>query len=247
MLMAADLAPPKLIHAHGFVYAVKGTERFKMSKSLGTMIDPIQAVDKFGVDALRYFLMRDVGYENDGDFTWDKFFDRHNSDLANDLGNLLNRVVSMTQRYLGGVLPPATAERPADKALREGVTGLAARIAPLWDKFQIPQALDEIWTQVRKTNTFLEETRPWTASKEGRKDDVAASLRNGAEAMRIFAFLLSPVIPTTAGKMWQQLGLGAEELASLRLDSAGRWGYIGPNATLGTPTPLFPRIDAAAE
>ena len=247
MLMAADVAPPKLIHAHGFVYAVKGTERFKMSKSLGTTVDPIQVVDKFGADALRYFLMREVGFENDGDFTWDKFFERHNSDLANDLGNLLNRVVSMTQRYLGGVLPPATAERPADKALREGVTGIAAKIAPLWDRFQIPQALDEIWTQVRKTNTYLEETRPWTASKEGRKDDVASSLRNGAEAMRIFAFLLSPVIPTTAVKMWQQLGLGAGELASLRLDSAGRWGYIGPNATLGTPTPLFPRIDAAAE
>jgi methionyl-tRNA synthetase len=127
------------------------------------------------------------------------------------------------------------------------VTGLAGRIAPLWEKFQIPQALEEIWTQVRKTNTFLEETRPWTASKEGRKDDVAASLRNGAEAMRIFALLLYPVIPTTAGKMWDQLGLGAAALADARLESAARWGYIGPNAPLGTATPLFPRIDATAE
>jgi methionyl-tRNA synthetase len=247
MLMAADLPPPRLVHAHGFVYAVKGTERFKMSKSLGTAVDPIQVVDKFGADALRYFLMREVGFENDGDFTWDKFFDRHNSDLANDLGNLLNRVVSMTHRYLGGKLPEPGPERASDKALREAATGLVSKVAPLWDRYLVPQALEEIWSQVRRTNTYLEETRPWTASKEGRTADVAASLRSGAEALRIFALLLSPVIPATAGRMWDQLGLGAGALASARLDSASRWGYIGSNATLGSAAPLFPRIDAAAE
>ena len=247
MLLAADLAPPKHIHAHGFVYAVKGTERFKMSKSLGTAVDPIQAADKFGADVLRYYLMKYVGFENDGDFTWDTFFVKHNSDLANDLGNLVNRVVSMTHRYLGGKLPAAEAERAPDRALREGIIGLADRIAPLWDKFQFPQALEEILVQVRKGNAFLEETRPWTAAKEGRLADIVASLRTGAEALRILALLLYPVMPGTCGKIWDQLGLGAAALASARLDSAREWGYIKPDAPLGSPVPLFPRIDAAAE
>jgi methionyl-tRNA synthetase len=248
MLMAADIAPPKLIHAHGFVYAVKGSERFKMSKSLGTAVDPIQVADHFGADALRHYLMSKVGFENDADFTWDKFFECHNSDLSNDLGNLVNRVVSMTHRYLGGVLDGLPPDRAIDQPLKNGVTGLADRIAPLWDRFQMPQALEEIWVQVRKANTYLEETRPWTANKEGRAADVKASLRAGAEALRIIATLLSPVIPTTAGKMWDQLGLGAAKpLAEVRLDSARQWGYIDSNAPLGKPEPLFPRIDAAAE
>jgi methionyl-tRNA synthetase len=247
MLMAADIAPPKMVHAHGFVYAVKGTERYKMSKSLGTAIDPTQVAQRFGADALRYFLMREVGFENDADFTWDKFFDRYNSDLANDLGNLVNRVVSMTHRYLGGLLTGPPPDRPMDKALREGVTGLADRIIPFWDRFQLPQALDEIWTQVRRTNTYLEETRPWTANKEGRADDVKASLRASAEAVRIIAQLLTPVIPGTAGRILAQLGLAESAGKPLHLDSTRRWGYIESNAPLGKPEPLFPRIDAAAE
>ncbi|HTF56355.1 MAG TPA: methionine--tRNA ligase [Planctomycetota bacterium] len=247
MLLAAGLAPPKLVHAHGFIYVKKGEARYKMSKSLGTSIDPIQVADRFGADPLRYFLMREVGFENDGDFSWDQFFDRYNSDLANDLGNLLNRVVSMTHRYLGGKLPEAPADRPADRALRDGVLGLTGRIAPLWDRYQFPQALAETWEQVRKTNAYLEETKPWTANKEGRAADVAASLRSAAESLRVISLLLSPVIPATAGRMWDQLGLGTAALGSVRLDSAGVWSYIKPDTRVGNAEPLFPRIDATAE
>ena len=247
MLLAAGLEPPRSVHVHGFVYALKGTERYKMSKSLGTAIDPVAAADRFGADALRYYLLREVGFENDGDFTWDKFFDRYNSDLANDLGNLLNRVVSMTHRYLGGTLAAPGPIRPVDAALRDAVLALPGKITPLWARFQFPQALTEIWEQVRKTNAYLEETRPWTANKEGRAADVAASLRNAAEAMRIFALLLSPVLPSTAGRIWEQLGIGAPALESARLDSARTWEYIQGQTRVGNPEPIFPRIDSAAE
>ncbi|MBI4566623.1 MAG: methionine--tRNA ligase [Planctomycetes bacterium] len=247
MLMSADLPPPRLVHAHGFVYGVAGTERYKMSKSLGTAVDPLQISDRFGADPLRYYLMRDVGFENDGDFTWDKFFDRYNSDLANDLGNLLNRVVSMTGRYLGGVFPAHAPPRPVDASLREALLPLADRLFPFWERFQFPQLLTEIWERVRRTNTFLEETKPWTANKEGRGGDVAASLLEAAEALRIIAVLISPVLPATARQIWGQLGLDANGLAKARLDDVRRWEYIDSGTRVGAPVPLFPRIDRSVE
>ncbi len=246
MLLSAGLPPPRKIWAHGFVYAIKGNERYKMSKSMGTAVDPGATADRFGADALRYFLMREVGFSNDGDFTWDRFFDRYNADLANGLGNLLNRVVNMTQKNFGGILPDPGPVRPADAALRAGAVSLLDRVAPRWDRYDLPGVLSEIFEQVGAANKYLEDTKPWIAAKEGRTADVASSLATAAEAVRIYGLLLAPVLPATARKIWGQLGIGGR-LAGAPLDSARAWPYIGSGIRVEPPVPLFPRIDSSAE
>lgn len=244
MLMAADLAVPRQVFAHGFVYALKGAERFKMSKSMGTAVDPGATADRFGADALRHYLLRMVGFGNDGDFTWDRFIESYNAALANGLGNLLNRVVNMTQKNLAGTLPAPGPVRPADAKLREGALGLLDRASPKWDAFDFPGALGEVFAQVDAGNQYLEETKPWTAAKEGRVADVAASLSNAAELLRICAVLLSPAMPKTAREIWRQLGLKLDPAAA-PLDSLRSWGYIQPGTRVEAPVPLFPRIDTA--
>ncbi len=240
MLLAAGVEPPRRLAVHGFVYVKKGAERFKMSKSLGTAIDPVDVAARFGADALRHFLLREVAFGQDGDFTWDRFFERTNSDLANDLGNLLNRVVSMTERYLGGVFAGKGADAPQQAMLREKVGGLADRVAPLMDSNGFHAALAEIWEAVRATNNFVEVTAPWTLNKHGRRDEVAGVLYRGAEALRVLAVLLSPFIPSSARRILEQLGCAE---APLRLETARAWEYIREGTRVQKAAVLFPRID----
>ncbi len=241
MLMSAGLPVPKKVSIHGFVYVKKGSERFKMSKTLGTVIDPLDVADRFGADTLRYFLLREVAFGQDGDFTWDKFFERINSDLANDLGNLLNRVVSMTERYLGGVLPSKGAPLPQDGMLREKVAGLADRIAPLMDRMEFHAALAAIWEAVRAANNYIESTAPWSLHKQGRAEEVAGVLYRGAETMRILAVLLSPILPGTARRVLEQIGAPD---TPLRLETARAWESLALGTRVQKASILFPKIDA---
>jgi methionyl-tRNA synthetase len=244
MLMAAGIEAPRRLAVHGFVYVRKGGERFKMSKTLGTVVDPEMVADKYGADALRNFLLSEVAFGQDGDFTWDSFFNRSNSELGDKLGNLLNRVVSMTERYLGGVLETKGATLPQDASLRESVGGLPDRIAPLMEKNEFHTALAEIWKAVTATNGHIEASAPWTMSKQGRKEEVAGVLYRSAEALRIVAVLLSPFIPSTARRLLEQLGIPD---CPVRLENAREWEYIKQGTRVQKGPVLFQKIDVNAE
>ncbi len=236
MLMGADIPLPKQIFAHGFVY-LSGE---KISKS-GKRLDPGKVADQFGGDTLRYFLMREISFENDGDFSWEKFAERFNGELANELGNLLNRVVTMIQKNLDGVLKKPEIELPQEKDLQEKLLSLPAKVGPLFDRCQYHLALNEIWDAIRQTNRFLDNTKPWTAAKEGRQDEVAAILYHSAEALRIIAHWIAPVMPGIADKMGEQIGIGP--LANPSLNGVQSWGGIEVGTRVQMSGPIFPRLE----
>jgi len=244
MLMSAGIEPPRKVAVHGFVYVRKGDQRFKMSKTLGTVIDPNLVADRFTPDALRNFLLAEVAFGQDGDFTWDSFFSRINSDLADKLGNLLRRIVSMAEQYQGGVLTPKGAPLPQDAALRETVGGLADRIAPLMERLEFHTALAETWKAVTATNGHIEAAAPWKLAKQGKKEEVAGVLYRSAEALRILAILLSPFIPRAARGILEQLGIPE---CPLRLEVAREWEYIKGETRVRKGPVLFQKIDVNAE
>lgn len=241
MLLSAGLEPPRQIAVHGFVYVRRGDERLKMSKSLGTSVDPAEVADRFGADALRYFLLREVAFGQDGDFTWDKFTARYNDELADDLGNLLNRIVSMAERYLGGVFEIPGEALPADATLQEKAFGLADRVAPLMDGWEFHSALAEIFETVRVINAYVEAAAPWTLQKQGRRGEVAGVLRRAAEALRAVAVLLSPFLPGTSRRILEQLGLPG---LPLRFEVAKAPECIKMGTRVHRGDVLFPKIDA---
>ena len=238
MLLAAGVKPAHQVFAHGFVYLKEG----KMSKSEGRAVDPADLADKYGGDALRYFLLREIAFDNDGEFSWKKFFQRYNSDLANDLGNLLHRTLHMIHRYLGGTLRGEPKQLPQDAKLQSKIMELPDKIAGYMGQWRFHMALAEIWEGIRGVNTYLELTAPWTRNKEGKKEEVAAALRNAAEALRILAIHLSPFLPASADRIWQQLGLDGSPTTSL-LDPARTWKYIKDGTSVQKGKPLFPRIE----
>ncbi len=244
MLMSAGIEPPRKLAVHGFVYVRKGDQRYKMSKTLGTVIDPNLVAGRFTADALRNFLLSEVAFGQDGDFTWDSFFNRLNSDLADKLGNLLNRVVSMTERYLGGAFASKGAALPQDAALREMVGGLAGRVAPLMDRLEFHTALAEIWKAVAATNGHIEAAAPWKLAKQGRAEEVAGVLYRSAEALRILAILLSPFVPSAAGRILEQLGVPG---TPLKLEVAEEWEYIRVGTRVSKGPVLFQKIDVDAQ
>ena len=250
MLLSAGLPLPKTIFGHGFVY-VKGQ---KMSKTLGTVIDPSNVADKYGADALRYFLLREIAFDNDGDFTWEKLIERYNSDLANDLGNLLHRTLNMINKYQDGVITVTSeAAEPVDDNLKNCLLTLAEKVEPLMENLAFHNALAVIWEQVNRVNRYIEETSPWTLSKNNKKSRLQTVLYNTIEAIRILATLLSPFIPTTSTKIWEQIGLNPADMqtqknvdlikTSVTLDTAKRWDYIKTGTKVKKGEPLFPRID----
>jgi methionyl-tRNA synthetase len=241
MLIAAGLEPPRRIAAHGFVYVRKGDERFKMSKSLGTAVDPVEVADRFGgADPLRYFLLREVAFGQDGDFTPDRFIERCNADLGKNLGNLLNRVVSMTERYLGGAFEAGGPPLAQDATLREKIGGLADRVAPLMDRFEFHTALAELLEAASAVNGYIEACAPWSLHKQGRKEDVAGVLRRAADAVRVLAVLLSPFVPSLSARALDQLGVPD---APLRLETARAAEYIKAGSRVQKGPVLFQTID----
>jgi methionyl-tRNA synthetase len=244
MLMSAGIEPPRKLAVHGFVNVKKDGQVLKMSKTLGTVIDPSMLADKWGPDSLRAYLLQEVAFGYDGDFSWDSYFNRSNSELGDKLGNLLNRTVSMTERYLGGVLETKGAALPQDASLRESVGGLADRIAPLMERNEFHTVLSEIWKAVTATNGHIEASAPWTLSKQGRKDEVAGVLYRSAEALRILAILLTPFIPSTAKRILEQLGIPD---CPVRLENARTWEYIKQGTRVQKGPVLFQKIDVHAE
>lgn len=232
-LMAADLPPPKRVFAHGWWT----NEGKKISKSVGNVIDPIALIDTYGLDQTRYFLMREVPFGSDGDFSHAAMVHRMNGDLANDLGNLAQRVLSMVHKNCDACIPEPAAFAEADTALLAQTEGLLAQCRTFVDEQALHRVLQEVWRAVGEANRYVDTQAPWAL----RKTDparMATVLYVLAEAVRQIALLIQPVMPGSAGKMLDQLSVAAEARQFKHLDPAHR---LVPGTPIAKPTGLFPR------
>lgn len=244
MLMSADLPLPKQVRGHGWL--LLGGEKVSKSKaSKGEdVIDPVILIDRYGIDALKYFLLREYTFGQDGNFTNELMLKRMNFDLANDLGNLLSRTVSMIQKYCGGVVPAAPCRDAIDDELIELATGTAKKVEDRMDEFQFNLALDDIWNVVRRANKYIDEKTPWVLAKdEARKDELDTVMRNLAECLRIVSILIIPFMHTTSDRMRDQLGLS--EVPAVWEDAFEFYQMEGAETHKGDQ--LFPRLDIDKE
>jgi len=233
MLMSAGLPLPKQVFGHGFVY-FKGE---KMSKSLGTIVDPLDAASKFGPDPLRLHLVREFAYGQDGDFSWERFEERYNSDLANNLGNLVSRIATMADKYCGGVLPQSGAD--AGRLAPLATTALESYRAAM-DRYALQDGMAAAFSVIDAANQYIAETEPWKLAKDpANAGRVSAILYDVAEALRIAAILLLPAMPTAAAAILTRVG-APKPAADHRLDDA-RWNAAGERRTL-KGDPMWPRL-----
>ena len=238
MLMALDLPLPKQVYGHGWLLLDGG----KMSKSKGNVVDPVKLVEKYGVDAIRYFLMREMPFGADGVFNNEALINRINSDLANDLGNLVSRTVSMVEKYFGGTVSNKNVSDTMDSDLISLAKETPAKVEELMDSYQFSQALAEIWKLISRTNKYIDETTPWALAKdEEKKDRLETVMYNLCEAIRIASELIAPVMTRTTPAIKSQIGATADGW-----DSAKTWG-VQESFTVTKGEVLFPRIDVEAE
>lgn len=240
ILMALGVPLPKKVYGHGWL-VVEGD---KMSKSKGNVIDPVALIDEFGADTIRYFLLREINLGMDGNFSRDALINRINSDLANDLGNLLHRTLNMIHRFNGGVVQNGH----VTEALDDELIGLAKQTVSsyqtMMDQLDINGAIKEVWALISRTNKYIDETGPWALAKDpAKKERLATVLYNLAETLRIVAILISPFMPLTAPKIYSQLGL-AEDFTKASLETAKEWGLLPSGTQVAAhPEPIFPRIE----
>lgn len=240
MLMAAGLALPRRIVVHGFMTL----EGQRISKTTGNTVDPIDLVSEFGADPIRYYIMREMSFTSDGDFSRAALIRRHNNDLGNDLGNLLNRVVSMIGRYRDGSVPTPKETGELENDVRDVAAKAVADAGALIDNWELDDALVAIWTLLRRANQYLEERKPWSLAKT--PEDAAlldTTLWTAAEATRIAAIILAPYMPATADKILGQLGLHGVDDGDWGARTA--WGSES-FARVDPQGPLFPRIETEA-
>lgn len=243
MLMALDLPLPKKVFGHGWLLMKDG----KMSKSKGNVVDPIPLIERYGLDALRYYLLREVPFGSDGVFTPEGFVDRINYDLANDLGNLLNRTVAMVNKYKGGTLPAYLKDgTPFDASLVELVEATVVKVEDAMEDMEFSVALAAIWQLVSRTNKYIDETQPWVLAKSDEHGEQLGSvLYHLAESLRHISIMIQPFMTKTPQKMWEQLGIQQEDTV---WDSLHTFGVLPEGTTVVKKgTPVFPRLDYKEE
>ncbi|MGI6722268.1 MAG: methionine--tRNA ligase [Anaerovoracaceae bacterium] len=240
MLMSMGKPLPKKVLGHGWLLIDGG----KMSKSKGNVVDPVKLIDRYGVDALKYFLLREYTFGQDGVFTNEVMLKRMNYDLANDLGNLISRTVSMIEKYNGGVVPQAGEATEFDDDLKQIATGAAANVEAQMDDFKFNMALEAIWVLVRRANKYIDETSPWILARdEAQKSKLDTVLHNLSESIRIISILIHPFMHTTSGKIREQMGLSGTEP---KWDDARVFDMMdGEHVKKGEA--IFPRIDIEKE
>ncbi len=237
ILMAAGLPLPKKVVAHGWLLMQDG----KMSKSKGNVVDPVVLAEKYGVDAIRFFLLREMAYGMDANYSEEALVNCINIDLANDYGNLLSRTTAMIEKFLGGVVAPGSEGTDFDAELLELAAQTPEAMAKYMDKVDVANAIGEVWKLVAKANKYIDDTAPWTLNKNGEVEKLKTVMYNLAEVLRQVTILISPVMPNVAAKVWQQLGLSAE--AAGQDWTALGWGGFPAGTKICRGESLFPRID----
>ncbi len=244
MLMALDLPLPKKVFAHGWILMKDG----KMSKSKGNVVNPIDLTDRYGLDALRYYLLREVPFGSDGVFTPEGFVDRTNYDLANDLGNLLNRTIAMINKYFDGEIPAFRAsEEPFDEQLETLGKETVANVEEALDEMGFSVALTHIWKYVSRTNKYIDETEPWILAKdESKKDRLGNVMAHLVDSLRRIAILLRPFLTQTPNRIFEQIGVSDNE-ALHTWESLSEFGEIEAGTKVVKKDPIFPRLDVEKE
>lgn len=237
ILMAAGLPLPKKVVAHGWLLLESG----KMSKSKGNVVDPLVLINKYGVDAIRYFLLREIPFGADGYYSEDALVQRTNTDLANDYGNLVSRTVAMIEKYFDGKIPAAKEEGDHDQELKELAVKTPDEVAGYMDALDFSNALSTVWKLVNRANKYIDETMPWALAKDpAKKDRLASVMYNLSEVIRIVTIMIKPVMPQVPDKVWLQLGVNSAENISWENTA---WGGIKENQQVDRGESLFPRID----
>jgi len=237
MLMALDLALPKTIFAHG--WWIMGGE--KISKSKGKPVDPIALIDKYGIDAYRYFLLREVPFGLDGTYSESALVTRINSDLANDLGNLLNRTLTMIEKYFNGSVPKPEVVSKVDEELKAKAMNLSAELDKVTEDFNFSAYLESVTAVISCANKYIETRAPWTLFKENKLNEISTMLYYLAEVLRITAIAVYPVMPQATTNMWKQLGQTGD-LSKVKYEDIKKWGLVKPGTKINKGQPLFPRI-----
>jgi len=238
MLKAIGIEQPRTIFAHGWWLSGE----IKMSKSLGNVVKPLDLAEKYGVDPFRYFLIREMTLGQDSSYSEDSFIARYNSDLANDLGNLLSRVIKLIETSSNETIPKAGQEEPSDKELKSKADSLLSSFREKIESYRLNFATEDVMELVRATNRYIESNRPWDLAKSPDKSRLGTVLYNSAESLRLAAALLSPIMPHKCRNIRQQLGVDTDSSVS----AAMSWGALKPDTKIGKSEPLFPRVQKTA-